>query len=578
MPLSKSRPTEADGLDPDLDWETVFQLLDAPALILSSDFRVLFANRAARQLVGLTAQEISGRFCYQVFHGTQVCLPNCPLVRLIASGKTETVSEEVEMLAGVYRITCTPLLDETGKIQKIIHLAQEISDYKRTSATLHESEQRFRSLFDGMMDGIYRSTPAGKFVEVNPALVKMFGYASREEILAAEIKKELYFAPEERGSHILDTGQQEIEVYRMRRKDGSEIWVEDHGYYVHDTQGKIIYHEGMLRDVTERKSAEEALRIAEAKFRSIFENATVCIYQSSPPGRFLNVNPFMARIFGYDSPEDMINGIISIETQFFLAPASRHEFLQLVHEHGQVHGFTSQVRRKDGEQMWIQIDARAVYDSTGQIQLYEGFIIDITDRQRKEEELHRAKDALEIANRELQQALEREQKLARTDGLTGLCNRSFFFELASREFSASQRYQSPLSILMFDLDDFKQVNDTFGHLVGDEALTQVAQAAAAQVRRSDILARYGGDEFVLLLPHSNLRQAFPIAERIRQSVAAIRIDTPKGWVSVTLSIGIAETKYGLPDESLENLTRRADEVLYTAKQAGRNRTVIFGQK
>ncbi len=123
--------------------------------------------------------------------------------------------------------------------------------------TAHKTaEDRYQSLFDRIMDGIYRSTHAGKFVDVNPAMVKMFGYSSKEEMQSIDIKKELYFAPEERGSHILDTGQEETEVYRMRRKDGSEIWVEDHGWYVHDEQGNIIYHEGILRDVTERKRAQ----------------------------------------------------------------------------------------------------------------------------------------------------------------------------------------------------------------------------------------------------------------------------------------------------------------------------------
>jgi PAS domain S-box-containing protein len=111
-----------------------------------------------------------------------------------------------------------------------------------------------------MQDGVYRSTHGGRFVDVNPAFVKMFGYSSKQEMLdIKDIKKELYFLPEERGSHILDTGREEVDVYRMRRKDGSEIWVEDHGHYVHDKRGNIIYHEGILRDITERKQFEKRL-------------------------------------------------------------------------------------------------------------------------------------------------------------------------------------------------------------------------------------------------------------------------------------------------------------------------------
>ena len=109
-----------------------------------------------------------------------------------------------------------------------------------------------------MLDGIYLSTHQGRFVDVNPAFVRMFRYSNKQEILSIkDIKKEFYFAPEERGSHLLDTGKEEVEVYRMRRKDGAEIWVEDHGRYVHDEAGNIVLHEGILRDVTERKRLED---------------------------------------------------------------------------------------------------------------------------------------------------------------------------------------------------------------------------------------------------------------------------------------------------------------------------------
>jgi diguanylate cyclase (GGDEF)-like protein/PAS domain S-box-containing protein len=580
--------------------------------------------------------------------------------------------------------------------------ALDISERKQAETALRESEERYHILFDSMMDGIYRSTHAGKFVDVNPAMVKMFGYSSKEEMLAVDIKKELYFAPEERGSHILDTGQKEIEAYRMRRKDGSEIWVEDHGYYIHDEHGSPIYHEGMLRDITarrhaeeallklkkavdtsteaifltdlegiftyinpgftalygysadevigkvtprilksgllnpqiyvehwktlssgqevkeelinkrkngklidvdvsatpilddakniigflgiqhditERKQAEEALRVAEANFRSIFENATVGIYQSTPQGRFLNVNPVMARTFGFDSPDDMLNSIINIEKQYYVDPETRHEFQRLMIEQGEALEFTSWNYRKNGERIWIQESARAVKDAQGNILYYEGFVSDITERKQAEDELRRAKNSLEIAHLKLQQSLSHEQVLARTDDLTGLCNRRQFFELAAREFTAAIRYQRPLSIIMFDADEFKQINDIFGHVEGDKALAQIAQIAAAQVRAVDVLARYGGDEFVLLLPQTDTQQALLIAERIRASVATTtHVGADQSPFTVTLSIGIAELQRSPVDEDVERVIQRADEALYAAKAEGRNRTVIFNSK
>ncbi|HNO83013.1 MAG TPA: diguanylate cyclase [Anaerolineales bacterium] len=326
-------------------------------------------------------------------------------------------------------------------------VVRDVTERKMVNKALQESEGRYRSLFDRMMDGIYRSTHEGKFVDVNPAMVKMFGYSSKEEMLAIDIKTELYFDAEERGTHKLDTGDGETDIYRLRRKDGTEIWVEDRGSYTYDDHGNVIYHEGTLRDVTARKHAEEAL--------------------------------------------------------------------------------------------------------------------------------HRAKESLERTNQELERVLQREQQLARTDGLTGLYNYRYFFELATREFKAAMRYRRPLSILMFDTDDFKRINDTLGHSAGDKILALIAQATAAQMRSVDVLARYGGDEFIILLPQTSAKQAYPIAERIRNSVADMQMPSDKGMVSVTLSIGIAEIQYEPADESVEFIVQRADKALYAVKQAGRNRAMIY---
>ena len=144
------------------------------------------------------------------------------------------------------------------------------SERKQVILALQQSEERYRSLVERMLDGVYRSTPAGKFVEINPAMARMFGYEDREEMMQIDIASTLYFDSQERGSHILDSGQRETETYRMRRKDGSEIWVEDRGLYVHDETGRIIYHEGILRDVTERIYTERALQQSEKKFRDMY--------------------------------------------------------------------------------------------------------------------------------------------------------------------------------------------------------------------------------------------------------------------------------------------------------------------
>jgi diguanylate cyclase (GGDEF)-like protein len=198
-----------------------------------------------------------------------------------------------------------------------------------------------------------------------------------------------------------------------------------------------------------------------------------------------------------------------------------------------------------------------------------------SEHKQVEDELRRAKESLEVVNMELRFAFEHEQHMARTDTLTRINNRRNLFELAEHEFEVAKRYQQPLSIIMFDLDHFKNINDTYGHSVGDKMLERVAQVTHAQLRDVDIIGRYGGEEFVIVLPVTNAQKAFLLAQRILESVSAIRVHTDHGTAAVTLSIGIAETIHAPQDESVESVIRRADEAMYAAKQAGRNRAVIF---
>jgi len=135
-----------------------------------------------------------------------------------------------------------------------------------------------------------------------------------------------------------------------------------------------------------------------------------------------------------------------------------------------------------------------------------------------------------------------------------------------------------LTLIIFDVDGFKQANDTFGHDFGDRTLVEVSKTANLQVREVDILARYGGDEFTILLPETNVEQAFLIAERIRKAVADVYIDMGGFSTFVTISMGIAELSFEPQDQSIEDMIRRADQALYQAKQQGRNKVVIYSDK
>lgn len=182
---------------------------------------------------------------------------------------------------------------------------------------------------------------------------------------------------------------------------------------------------------------------------------------------------------------------------------------------------------------------------------------------------------LDRANRELDKKREELLALTRTDGLTGLYNRRYFEERLAAEFARSERYRVPLSCLMLDLDHFKKMNDTYGHPFGDKVLKGAAGVTQGSLRTVDLLARYGGEELVALLPETGPKEARMVAERIRSRIEALEFThrTPEGeeaTVRCTASVGIAT--YPVPSiESAEGLLRAADDCLYNAKSEGRNR-------
>ena len=185
---------------------------------------------------------------------------------------------------------------------------------------------------------------------------------------------------------------------------------------------------------------------------------------------------------------------------------------------------------------------------------------------------------LQMLNEALQSEVEQRRRLsdelfriATTDQLTGTVSRRHLFELGNYEIARAGRSGDPLAALLIDLDHFKRVNDTHGHLVGDEVLKQFAEIARTIIRSADVFARYGGEEFVILLPATRPEGALEIARRLIDTLAAAPIRTTAGEIRITASIGLATLLTG--DSVLETLLSRTDTALYEAKRAGRNRIV-----
>ncbi|WP_051564401.1 GGDEF domain-containing protein [Desulfovermiculus halophilus] len=175
-------------------------------------------------------------------------------------------------------------------------------------------------------------------------------------------------------------------------------------------------------------------------------------------------------------------------------------------------------------------------------------------------------------NRELEEANARISELMRTDPLTKLANRRFFQERFGQMFSLAQRQHLPLSVVMLDIDHFKAVNDTFGHAAGDKVLAALGDLLQKGTREEDLAARFGGEEFIVCLPHTRAGQAWDFAQRIRSELAGL--DILSNGYTITISAGAAELVGG---DSVDELINRADKALYRAKEAGRDRVVIAGE-
>jgi len=297
--------------------------------------------------------------------------------------------------------------------------------------------------------------------------------------------------------------------------------------------------------VTERKRVEETIRQSEKRYRLLFERNLAGVFRSTLAGRILECNPAAARLFGHDSPEEVM---AFPAAHSYFEPSDREEFLKRINFEKNITNYEMRFRRKNGDSAWAMLNASLVDD------LVEGTLVDITERRIAEQ---------------------RVQSLAYSDGLTGLPNRVVLWDRLSQALKSARRQNQKLAVLFLDLDRFKIINDSLGHSVGDLLLQEVGKRLQRIARDQDTAARLGGDEFVIVL--SNIKDVYAAASAAERFMDAMTVEFVIQDHSINLGCSVGISMFPEHGADCETLIKNADAAMYSAKTNGRNNFRFFSE-
>ncbi len=320
-----------------------------------------------------------------------------------------------------------------------------------------------------------------------------------------------------------------------------------------------MHNRGLRRDMILREAEEHMLR-------SLLQNAPFPVIVTSMAHNTVRfVNDRALQQFAIGSHE-LVGASTSV---FWLRPEERERFVKDVVLYGTISDWEAELKTWKGQHFWALLSATQATLDDGMAMIVA--IHDVTERKRRDQELRQTHEDLEQTNARLQATLAEIETLARTDKLTGCWNRRHLEEVVGVEIGRARRYHLPLSLIVFDIDHFKQVNDRFGHGVGDMVLKALADSIRHHLRESDTLARWGGEEFVVLAVNTAQNEAVALAEKLRLVVQEA-VFPEVG--AMTISLGVSQFKLV---DNFETVFKRADHALYKAKAKGRNRVWISGQ-
>lgn len=527
---------------------------------------VTLLNAAAERLTGWSRQQAAGQPLTRIiklFDATELGLQPAqdPLHKVLASSvpvkfDQETLLRNANGTDYFISMTGAPILMDDGTTLGMILTFRDDSERKLAEKALREKERRYARVIEGSDQGFWEWNLKTNQFDVSPRFESMLGYAIGERTLTVEDWPKIVH-PEDMpkawasiDNHLKGLAALHEVEFRTRTKNGEWKWILTRGKIVeYDTDGTPLLMAGTHTDISERKHAEAALRQAATVFESTREGVLITDANS----RIVMVNRAFNLLTGYSEAEvqgkspSLLNSGRNSKERY---AAMWEEINATGYWQGELWN-----RRKNGEIFPVLISINAIKDESGTVTNYVSVFMDISTLKASEEQL---------------------DFLAHHDPLTQLPNRRLLFSQLEHSLAKIRRDGGALGLLMFDLDRFKDVNDSFGHLVGDQLLQQVAMRLSERLRSTDTFARLGGDEFTVLLENlARPEDAARVADEIIEALS-VPFHLANG-VDIRTSASIGISFLAGEETTAESLLQQADSAMYRAKAEGRGHFQYFSE-
>lgn len=531
----------------DIELQDLFNSINDLIIIFDKNGRYLKVPQTNHSLLYKPEEELIGKTVYEVFPREQADFFYHKINEALTEQKTLSIEYDLEIDGETYWFSTriSPMPKDC-----VVMVARDITFRKLTEIALTESNKKYEELIENANDLIYVMDLDGNFLSLNRAGEKIFGY-KRQEIL--QMKIEDIIAPEYSKDKKLRARKSQIHNLEIITKNGDRVSLElsTQPIFKNDT---LIGIQGIGRDITSHKKQQEALSSSESQYRLLSEGIMHQVWTAKPDGMLDYINGRVTEYFGEKGYSLLENGWVRVIHPEDLPGCLENWTHSLLT--GDSYEVEFRLQRSDGNYRWHRSVATAQRDAERNIIKWFGTNTDIHDQKIAEEQLN---------------------YFAKHDPLTNLPNRNKFMDHLTRVIN--RKKYSPefnFAVLFLDLDRFKVINDSLGHLIGDKLLISIAERLEACVRPGDIVARLGGDEFTILLNNiKDSETAVRITNRLIHTLSEpFKLDEYEVFTSSSIGIVIADD---IKRES-EDYLRDADTAMYRAKAAGKSRYEIFNKE